>query len=396
MSMARIIFHADLDAFFASVEQLDKAEYRGKPVVVGAQPGKRGVVAACSYEARGFGIHSAMPISRAVRLCPHAIFLPVRMDRYREISNVVMSIFGDFTPDVKRISIDEAFLDVTGTGRLFGSPEETARKLKIRVRMETGLTVSIGAAGNRYIAKIASARSKPDGLLVIAEGGEEAFLEQLPLTAMWGIGGKTIERLSELGLVSVTRIRTVPEKTLQSMLGVYCGSFLFSAARGMDPGIFPDETRSRSISSETTFEQDVSDSEILESTILGMAQELMFRLMEEGFRSKTIHLKLRYDDFETLSAQDTLSRWIVSTDDINAAALALLARKRDRKRPIRLLGVGLGNLECDSGSVQNELFEGNSERNSRVERAILELRKKKGALVTRARLVAAPSKTNED
>jgi DNA polymerase-4 len=302
-----------------------------------------------------------------------------------------MSIFGDFTPDVKRISIDEAFLDVTGTGRLFGSPEETARKLKIRVRMETGLTVSIGAAGNRYIAKIASARSKPDGLLVIAEGGEEAFLEQLPLTAMWGIGGKTIERLSELGLVSVTRIRTVPEKTLQSILGVYCGSFLFSAARGMDPGIFPDETRSRSISSETTFEQDVSDSEILESTILGMAQELMFRLMEEGFRSKTIHLKLRYDDFETLSAQETLSRWIVSTDDIKAAALALLERKRDRKRPIRLLGVGLGNLECDGGIVQNELFEGSSERSSRVERAVLELRKKKGALVTRARLVAAPS-----
>ena len=393
--MARMIFHADLDAFFASVEQVDKAEYKGKPVVVGAQPGKRGVVAACSYEARGFGIHSAMPISRASRLCPHAIFLPVRMDRYREVSALVMSIFGDFTPDVRRISIDEAFLDVTGTERLFGSPEDTARKLKARVRAETGLTVSIGAAGNRYIAKIASAHSKPDGLLVVAAGVEEYFLEKLPLRAMWGIGGKTLERLSELGLDSVTRIRSVPEKTLQSMLGVSCGNFLFNAVRGVDPGIFPDETRSRSISSETTFEQDVSDSEILESTILGMAQELMFRLLEEGFRSKTIHLKLRYDDFETLSAQETLSRWIISTDDINAAVLGLLARKRDRKRPIRLIGVGLGNLECDSGIVQNELFEGSSERSSRVERAVLELRKKKGALVTRARLVAAPSKPDK-
>jgi len=396
MSMARIIFHADLDAFFASVEQVDKLEYRGKPVVVGAQPGKRGVVAACSYEARVFGIHSAMPISRAVRLCPQAIFLPVRMDRYREVSTVVMSIFGDFTPDVRRISIDEAFLDVTGTEGLFGSPEETARKLKARVHADTGLTVSIGAACNRYIAKIASARSKPDGLLVVAEGREEAFLEKLPLSSMWGIGGKTIERLSELGLDSVARIKSVPVKTLQAMLGVSCGNFLHNAARGIDPGIFPDETRSRSISSETTFEQDISDSEVLESTVLGMAQELMFRLMEEGFRSKTIHLKLRYDDFETLSAQETLSRWIVSTDDIRAAALALLERKRDRKRPIRLLGVGLGNLECNGGIVQNELFEGSSERSSRVERAVLELRKKKGAVVTRARLVAAPARTGKE
>ena len=259
--MKNVVFHADLDAFFASVEQLDDHSLRGKPVVVGAEPGHRGVVSACSYEARAFGIRSAMPISRAYKLCPNAAFLPVRMDRYHEMSTRVMRIFDDFTPDVRQISVDEAFLDMTGTSRLFGPPREAAALLKQRVHEELGLAVSVGIGKNRYVAKLASARSKPDGLLEIEDGQEETFLAALPLTSVWGIGDKTRERLFAVGLDSVERIHRLSPSALKSTMGEACGTFLYGAVRGMDPGIFSDEPKSRSMSCETTFEHDVADTE---------------------------------------------------------------------------------------------------------------------------------------
>jgi DNA polymerase-4 len=390
--MRKVVFHADLDAFFASVEQLDDPSLRGRPVVVGASPGHRGVVSACSYEARAFGIRSAMPISRAYRLCPGAVYLPVRMQRYHELSRRVMGIFGDFTPDVRPISVDEAFLDMTGTDRLFGPPREAAAALKRRVKEELGLAVSVGIGPNRYVAKLASARSKPDGLLEVPESEAEAFMSGLPLSSVWGIGDKTRERLLAVGLDSVDRIRSLSPQALRSMAGESCGAFLYAAVRGIDPGIFSDEPKSRSMSSETTFEHDVSDGGILEATILALAQELMWRLLESGARSRTVHLKLRYEDFETTGVQETLGKWIATSDDIRDAALALLARKRDPGRAVRLIGVGIANLEEHGGMDQGELFEDASERKAKVERAVLDLKRKRKAVVTKARLVAPPEK----
>jgi DNA polymerase-4 len=387
----RVVFHADLDAFFASVEQLDDPSLRGKPVVVGAAPGHRGVVSACSYEARSFGVHSAMPISRAYRLCPQGVFLPVRMDRYRDLSRRVMALFGEFTPDVRPISVDEAFLDMSGTERLFGPPSEAAAALKRRMREELGLAVSVGIGANRYIAKLASARSKPDGLLEIYLGREEEFMSSLPLTSVWGIGDKTRERLLALGLDSVERIRNLSPEALRSMAGEACGAFLYRAVRGIDPGIFSDAPRSRSMSCETTFERDVSDRELLEATVLALSQELMWRLMEEGVRSRTVHVKLRYEDFETISAQETLEKWIGSAEELRGSAMALLEKRRDPGREVRLIGVGVANVEEDRGG-QGELFEAPSSRMAKVERAALDLKLAKKGLVTRARLMPPPDR----
>jgi len=388
--MRPVVFHADMDAFYASVEQLDDPRLRGKPVVVGAAPGKRGVVSACSYEARAFGVRSAMPISKACRLCPEGIFLPVRMERYHAVSGRVMALFGQVTPDVRPISVDEAFLDMTGTERLFGSPLEAAALLKKRMREELGLAVSVGIGSNRYVAKLASARSKPDGLLEVAQGREEAFMASLPLRSVWGIGDKTRERLLSIGLDSVERIRSLSREALAGMVGAACGAFLYKAARGEDPGIFPDEPKSRSMSGETTFEHDIDDAETLEGVILALSQELAFRLLEEGASSRTVHLKLRYDDFETLSAQETLGRPVETSDDIKDAAVALLRRKRNPSRPVRLVGVGVANVEDRRGGLQGELFGEASEKRAKIERAVLDLKRGKGALVTKARLVAPP------
>ena len=389
--MSASVFHADLDAFFASVEQLDRPGLRGKPVVVGALPGRRGVVSACSYEARAFGVHSAQPISRAAELCPHAAFLPVRFERYREFSRRVMAIFSDFTPDVRQISVDEAFLDMSGTEGLFGPPREAAAAVKARVRAETGLVVSVGGGANRYIAKLASAFSKPDGLLVIDAGREEEFLDSIPLSKLWGVGGKTFARLSALGIDSVPRLRELSAEALERAAGRAGAAFLAAASRGLDPGIFGDERQSRSMSAETTFERDVTETEILEATLLEQAQELMFRLMDEALRSRTVHLKLRYEDFETTGIQETFDVPFASADDIFLRARALLSRKRIADRAVRLIGLAVANVEEDRGA-QGELFGSNSDRVASIERAVLDLRKRKGAVVTRARLLKGPSK----
>ncbi len=391
--MTAVVFHADLDAFFASVEQLDAPALRGRPVIVGALPGHRGVVSACSYEARAFGVHSALPISTAARLCPQAAFLPVRMGRYREVSEAVMGIFGDFTPDVRQISVDEAFLDMSGTAGLFGPPVEAAAKLKDRIRRETGLAISIGIGPNRYIAKLASARSKPDGLLEVRAGGEEAFLDSLPLSKLWGVGEKSLDRLIQVGLDSIPRIRAMEKEALERTVGRGFGEFLYRAVRGSDPGIFADEPKSRSMSGETTFEHDVTDPDVLDATLLEQAQELMFRLMEGRLRSRTVHLKLRYADFETVSAQETLDRGIVSADDIRNAARALLERKWDRRRAVRLIGVGVAGVEAGE-SAQTELFPDPGERVAAVERAVFDLKKARGATVTRARLLGGGRRTD--
>jgi DNA polymerase-4 len=396
MTHEPFFFHVDLDAFFASVEQLDHPEYRGKPVIVGGDADKRGVVSTCSYEARKFGVHSAMPMARAVSLCPHAVFVRGDMHRYAEKSREVMRILDSFSPSIQQISIDEAFIDMTGTERLFGTPVESARALKEKVRSETGLTISVGVAPNRYLAKIASGLSKPDGLVIVKPGDEGSFMRALRLKDVWGIGAKTRERLEGAGLPDVEKILSCSEPLLQSILGQAGGSYLYSVVRGIDPGICSAESATRSLSSERTFAEDVLDRETLDTVLLDLSSDIMYRLIDEGFSGKTVHVKIRYADFRTVSVQETGDRSISDSSDLFSRAKALLDRKIERGNPVRLLGVGVFNVTDGPIIEQQDLFtQSDGARKRKVEEALHALAKKRGnRMVTKARLIERPEEKN--
>ncbi|WP_455383159.1 DNA polymerase IV [Salinispira pacifica] len=379
-----------MDAFFASVEQLDNPDCRGKAVIVGAAPGHRGVVSACSYEARAYGVHSAMPISEAYRRCPNGIYLPVRMERYHEISQRVMQIFERFTPVVQQISVDEAFLDMTGTERLFGPPLEAGAALKGAVREKEGLAISVGIGPSRYIAKIASAKSKPDGLLEIRPGQEAAFVSKLRLRDLWGLGRKTLERLAAEGIQSVAELVDYEQSELAALFGEAAGSYLYHVCRGMDPGIFAGEPKSRSISAETTFESDVTDRQAISRTMLSLSQTVMFRMLAERVRSRTLAIKVRYWDFTTTNAQKTLTRPLASAREAHRVAMELLRSRWDGSTPLRLLGVGCANLEAEGAEPQPELFPEDDEKTRKVEQTILGLKNRFGKVkVQKASLIGA-------
>jgi DNA polymerase-4 len=369
--------HADLDAFYASVEQLDHPEYAGKPVIVGGLPGdRRSVVSTASYEARKFGVHSAMPLVQAVKLCPQGIYLRGNMGRYQEVSEQIMAIFGDFAPEVRQLSIDEAFLDITGTERLLGSPELLAGRLKAAVRERTGLTVSVGIASNKYVAKIASGMSKPDGLFWIHPGGEEAFMRSLPVGKIWGAGEKTQEIFQERGLKTCEDIYQLSLKSLQSIFGQSYGTFLHQAVRGEGAEDFETERGSRSMSSERTFSYDLYDTFTIESTLLDMCESLQWRLLSEGRQSRTVQVKIRYKDFSTELGRESSSSPVVSLNDLYARVLTLFRKKYRSGRGVRLIGVGLMNLEEGDAPRQQELFGAGNEKERNLEKAILEINKK--------------------
>jgi DNA polymerase-4 len=383
-----VLFHVDLDAFYASVEKRDDPSLEGKPVIVGAAPGHRGVVSACSYEARRFGIHSAMPISQAYRRCPQGVYLPVRMERYLEVSRQVMGILAGYTPHVQQISVDEAFLDLTGTERLFGPAAGTGRRLKSEVKERTGLAISVGIGPNKYLAKLATNAGKPDGLVEVLAEGAEAFLDGLALKDLWGIGEKTLQRLTELNITSVKQLRGIPRPELSRLLGAGAAGFLSSAARGGDPGIFSEEPRSRSLSSETTFERDRKDRSGIERVLLELCHEIVFRMIDEGWKSKTVALKLRFHDFTTVSAQKTLKHWVSSAEELHAVALELLASRWNGGIPLRLIGVGFSNLAPVESLEQLELFTDEFSRQKKVEETVLKLQRKMGDLtLTKASLL---------
>jgi DNA polymerase IV len=383
-----VFFHVDLDAFFASVEKLDDPSLAGKPVIVGALPGHRGVVSTCSYEARAFGVRSAMPISEAYRRCPQGVYLRPRIERYVELSNEVMEVFASFTPEVERLSIDEAFLDMTGTEKLWGPPEEAARLLKGRVREKTALGISIGIAPNRYVAKIASGLRKPDGLVCVGQGELEAFMLELPLTKIWGAGEKTQERFGELGIRCVAQLAALGEAQLESLFGRAGGAFLYGAVRGRDVGGFGSGERgSRSMSAETTFEADCSDREQVEDVLLALAEELAYRLWSEGLGSRCLALKLRFHDFTTISRRLTRRSRYRSSGEAYDDALALLGKAWDGRAALRLLGLCFADLEEGGGDAQGELFPDSDERACRAENAVFEIERKGLGRVTRARLV---------
>ena len=384
--------HVDLDAFFASVEQLDNPELRGKPVIVGGKPeDRRSVVSTASYEARAFGVHSAMPTFQAYKLCPQGIFVHGRMHRYAELSHQIMTIFRDYSPDVDQMSIDEAFIDLTGTEKLFGPPEETARKIKDRVKAETGLTVSVGLATTKYLAKIASGLSKPDGFYHIKEGSEESFMLNLPLNKVWGLGPKSLELIRSKGFNSTRDIYEKDYDTLEFLFGQNMASFLFNIVRGVEKESFSRETKSHSISAETTFPYDLTDIYTIETELLELAHGVFFRLLKEESYSRTAFVKIRYDDFSTCTVQETLERNIITLDSFFEIIKRLFEKRYENGRGIRLLGLGFDNIVKYERPYQQELFStNNDEKKQAVEKAILKLSKKHPEIkVSKARTLKA-------
>jgi len=361
--MSRWIIHADLDAFFASVEQLDNPELRGRPVVVGGPPQSRGVVAAASYEARAFGVRSAMPMVTALRLCPQATRVPPRFERYGEISRRVMEIFRRWTPLVEPVSLDEAFLDVTEAveressdeDRGLSSVEAIARAIKQRVKEEVSLTVSVGAASSRSVAKIASDLRKPDGLLVVPPGTERQFLAPLPVRSLWGVGPKTAERLASEHITTIGELAKRSPEWARRLFGER-GLYLLQMARGIDDSPVSVERETKSVSSETTFALDVGDLGVLEASLRELAEETAERLRRHGLKGRTVKVKLRLADFTTFTRQTTLAHPTDAADTIYREASHLLAREVTDARRFRLLGVGVSDFRPEEGEQQPALF----------------------------------------
>ncbi len=336
------ILHVDMDAFFASVAERDNPELKGKAVVIGM--GTRGVVSAANYEARKFGIHSAMPVGRARRLAPHAIFLPVDMPRYQEVSGHVMEIFHSFTPWVEPISLDEAFLDVTGSQKLLGTGREIAVAIRRKVEEQEGITCSVGIAPSKFIAKLASAHCKPNGMLEITTDRILTFLHPLPIQAMWGVGPKTAEVLERLGLRTIEDIAKLPRATLIRALGEANGASLYELAWGRDYRDVTPEEPDRSISAAETFPQDLDNPEEIMTEFLRLTERATARLRDRGLFAKTISIKVRFADFSTINRSKTLPLPIDSTHDVYEVAKGLYQALRIDRARLRLVGVSLENL----------------------------------------------------
>jgi DNA polymerase-4 len=323
-----IFIHADLDAFYASCEQLEHPEYRGKPVIVGGLPtDRRAVVSTCSYEARKFGVHAAMPTAQAYKLCPGGIYVHGDMHHYFEKSNEVMAVFKNYSPDVQQISIDEAFIDITGTEKLFGPPRTTAQKIKDDVRNITGLTVSIGMASNKYIAKIASGMSKPDGLFIVEAGREEDFMCSLKVDKIWGAGKKSQEIFAKHNIKTCKELHDFSLEQLNTIFGDKFSVFLYNAVRGEAAADFDRERVSHSISAERTFSYNIYNEFDIESSLMYLSQILMFRLIREKVRTKTAAIKIRYGNFKTESAQYTGTHFINSINEMYETLVKLFYKK---------------------------------------------------------------------
>lgn len=348
MSPARTVFHVDMDAFFVSVEELFDPALKGRPVVVGGGPNERGVVSAASYEARKFGIHSAMPLRTAARLCPQAIFVPGTPHRYREYSGKVFEVLKQFSPRVEMASIDEAYLDLTGTERLLGPPLKAANDLHHAVKRVTGLNCSLGIATSRLLAKIASDQAKPNGMLWIPRGQEQCFLAPLPVRKVPGVGAKTEARLSQYGIRQIGDLAALDEDLLlEELLGKW-GLALAGKSRGLDAGGYfrgeiAAESDPKSISHEHTFSTDSPDADLLESTLARLSQMVARRLREHDLHTRTVQIKLRYSDFTTFTRAQTLEHPTQLDIDLIEHS-RLLFRKNWTGESVRLLGVQASSL----------------------------------------------------
>ncbi len=340
----RRIMHIDLDAFFVSVEQVLDPELRGKPVIVGGRPDHRGVIAAASYEARTFGLHSGMPLATAVRLCPQAIFIEGSFPKYRDASAAFMAILGDVSPFLEPLGLDEAYLDATGFESLHGSVHQMALAIKQRIRDEQGLIASIGVAGCKVVAKIASELSKPDGLVEVPPGEEAVFLAPLAIDKMPGIGKKTEQRLKGLGIKTLGQLADTSTRSLESHFGA-SGEALRRHARGIDSRKVSPPGVAKSISRETTFDRDVGDRTALEATLRYLSERVAGDLRRRGRQARCITLKLRSADFTTLTRSQTLAQAIDADQVVFGTGVKLMRQALSGQRqPVRLIGIGVSNL----------------------------------------------------
>ena len=378
------ILHVDMDAFYASVEVLDDPSLRGKPLIVGGMEG-RGVVASASYEARRFGVRAAMSVGQALRLCPAAVVVPPHFDRYSALSQQVMTIFHEITPLVEPLSIDEAFLDVSGARRLWGSPGQIAHRLRERVQRDTGLTCSVGVAATKHVAKIASTLCKPDGLLVVSEPETQGFLAARPARALWGIGPKAAEALERRGIRTVADILATPRSVLDRVLGPAMGERIWHLARGIDPRDVQTEQVEKSVGHEETFLEDVVDPVVLRTELRRLADRVAARLRGGGWEAGTVALKLRYADFTTVSRSVTLPEATNVGQRIGDVAIELLAQL-PLNRAVRLIGVR-GERLRSTGAGMIPLWDDDAEWR-KVDEALDSARARFGrAAVTRASIL---------
>ena len=391
------IIHIDMDCFFAAVEVKDNPDLAGKPVIVGALPGTRGVVSACSYEAREFGIHSAMPISQAVKRCPRGIFVKPNGHRYVEESDVIMAIFRDFTPLVEPLSLDEAFLDVSGSHRIFGSSIEIGRAIKSRIKEKTELIASVGIAPTKFVAKIASDLGKPDGFVTVNEDEVLDFLRPLDARKIWGVGKATWKKLEKLNLKTIGDIADFPVETLESMFGK-TGRHLHNLSMGIDPRSVNPVTERKQVSNEHTFDTDTDDMEGVERVLLALSDKVAGRLLKKGFMGRTVTLKLRDETFKTVTRSQTSDRRVFSCEDIYREAREMLHAEDLGGRKVRLIGVSVSGFQT---GYQTSLFDNDSARKNKVEKVLADIRERFGKdAITRASLVKRnpknPDNTNNE
>ena len=367
--MQRWILHVDMDAFFAAVEQKNHPEYRNKPVIVGADPkeGKgRGVVSTCSYEAREFGVHSAMSISEAYRRCPQGIYVPPNGGLYSEVSHDIFKIFYEFTDLVEPLSIDEAFLDVTGSIKLFGSALEIAKSIKRRIYESQEITASVGMATKKYLSKIASDLEKPDGLVVVEPDKIQEFLDALDISRMWGAGIKTIEKLQKAGIYTFGDLAKFPEKTLKLKYGKI-GSHFYRLSHGIDDREVIPEHGVKSVSNERTFSEDVLDLDKINQTLFALSEKVAFRLRKQSLNGKTIHLKLRYKGFDTITRNKTIENFTSNTEEIFQIITKLFDNNYQSGRKVRLLGVGVSGFGSEAAR-QLSLFDKKTVQNKDLDK----------------------------
>lgn len=363
--MLRWIMHVDMDAFFASVEQLDNPDLRGKPVIVGGQS-CRGVVSTCSYEARCYGVHSAMSMAEARKLCPHGEYVPVRMRRYQEVSKKIMSIFHDFTPLVEQLSIDEAFLDVSGMEKLYHNTEEIGWLIKKRIAAETGLTASVGLAPNKFLAKMASDLQKPDGFTIIRHAEAAKFIADFPVTKIFGIGRMAEKSLLQYGIATIGQLAAAENNVLKKVFGKNADS-VHCLAQGIDERPVVTESVPKSIGRETTFTQDLFTEEQCRRELLKLSGQTGFRLRSKGYSGHTLTLKVKFTDFRIVTRSITSETDICCDEEIYALAVKLL-HEVDLKKGIRLLGVTVSNLsEGDCGTLGFEEDKKQIQRNEAVD-----------------------------
>ena len=372
----RVIFHVDLDAFFVAVERTLDRSLEGRPVIVGG-PGARSVVSCASYEARSFGVHSAMPAGEARRLCPQAVFLPGRHELYRDVSRSFMVILRDHSPLVEPVSVDEAYMDMTGTERLFGPPERSGNAIKTRISQELSVTASIGIGASKLVAKVASDKCKPDGLLVVPAGESASFLAPLPVRELPGVGPRAGAALERLGVRTLGELAAFPEGPLRRELGERTARSLRRRAAGIDPSPVTPASDAKSISAETTFDEDSDDDAFLTGALRGLSERVGSRLRRAHRRAGTVTLKLRYFDFTTITRQTTPGAPVDGDDAIFQASRALyLAAMRARRAKVRLLGVGVAGLS--EPASQLSLLDSTNEDDSAVSGAIDAIRARYG------------------